>query len=362
MDMDKKLDKDAEDAVLDKKDKKDVEENMKYDKDYDGKPGDKEDEVKEADEDEKVDMKKGDEEDEIDTDDVKKESYQDRDQPKVKDDEKSEKEVPGNKLSVNKDKPFLKANAKLAKEAVAKMFKDAPSLSEGFMGKAATIFEAAFNASLQEAADLIEETYKEQFDVQYATLEKSLSEKVDNYLNYVVEEWVDQNEVAVTESIRSEIAENFLSDFKDLFEKHNISIPEGKVDLLEETSKELAETKAEVNALTESIMEKNAQLFEGEKSSVITDLSEGLAETQVEKLKTLVEDIEAKDIEAFTEKAKIIAEAFVGTSSEKTPLNEGTKVLVEGELSKKDKGFAVDSGVARYIASAKIHNFDKISK
>ena len=338
---------------------------------------------------EKVDMKDSDEDDdmddddELDTDDIKKESYQDRDQPKVetkakiddtapagkvaKDTDKPfidgmdpTAKVPAGKVAKSKDTPYMKCDAKMAMESVEQMFEGAEQLSEDFMTKASTIFEAAFNSKLKESAAKIEAELQEQFDADFTALEEELAEKVDEYLDYVVTEWVEQNEVAIQESVRSEIAENFLEDFKALFEKHNITIPQDKVDLLEQAEDEIEEMKARINELTESNMEQKKVIFENEKAKTVAKLSEGLAETQVEKLKSLVEDVDAKDIETFNMKAKVICESFLGKGDKTVEqLNEGEEIIVENDVIEEEtdeKKVRVHPSVSRYVESARLQH------
>ena len=364
--LDRDLEEDVKSTVL--AEGKTKEESEKVDT-KDEKGGDEKDYDKGT---EKVDVKKddedkdGDDKKEIDTDKVK-ESYQDRDQPKVQDtgkdgskevpagkvaDDKEDpyiagkdatKEVPAGKVSDNKDTPYMKNTAKLAKESVEKMFEGAESLSDDFMEKATTIFEAAFNDRLKEAVKAIRTELEEEFETKYTELEEKLSNDVSDYVDYVTEEWVKQNEVALTHSLKAEICESFINDFKELFEKHNITIPDDKVDLLEEAQTEIEELKEHVKELTESNIEKSKAIFESAKEKAVAELSEGLAATQAEKFSSLVEDVEAKDIDTFKSKAKTIRESYF--KKEEAKAEEGETVALneenDGEKAEKketDKG------------------------
>lgn len=215
----------------------------------------------------------------------------------------------------------------IAEESVEAMFSGTDTLSEEFRGKAKTIFEAAFNSRMDEAVEQLEEKYQEILAERTVEIEKDMKESVDEYLNMVVKEWVEDNKVALESSIRTSQMESFMNGLRDLFEAHNIDIPEEKVDLYESAQSEIEELKGKVNSLTEAVLEKDKVLLEMKKKDLVDELSEGMTDTQAEKFTKLVESVEATSLEAFKEKAQIVKEGFFKELTKATDTNE---VLVEG--------------------------------
>ena len=184
------------------------------------------------------------------------------------------------------------------------------TLSEGFKDKASVIFEAALKSKLVEHVDRLEEQYAEELAEETARIQNDLVEKVDGYLNYVVEQWMEDNKVAIESGLRSEIAENFMSALHTVFVENYIQVPESKVDLVDELS-------AKVDELEESLNEKiedNVALKESvntlTRQAIIRESSVGLSEAQAEKLKSLVEDVDFGDAETFTAKVATIKESY----------------------------------------------------
>jgi len=190
-------------------------------------------------------------------------------------------------------------NALVAEEA---------TLSDEFKGKAATIFEAAIKSKLAAEIDRLEEKYNEELAEEVATTKADLVEKVDSYLNYVVEQWMEDNKVAVQAGLRTEIAEKFMNSLKDLFVESYIDVPESKVDLVDELAAEVDELEAQLNTSTGKIIEMTEELESFKRDAVIREASKDLAETQVEKLKSLVADIDFN--ESFADKVATVKESY----------------------------------------------------
>ena len=184
------------------------------------------------------------------------------------------------------------------------------TLSDEFKGKAETIFEAAIKSKLSEEIDRLEEKYNEELAEEVASTKADLVEKVDNYLNYVVEQWMDDNKVALQTGLRTEIAEKFMTSLKDLFTESYIEVPESKVDLVDELAAEVEELEAASNDAISKQMEMQEELETLKRDKVIAEASEGLAATQVEKLKKLAEDVDFESEETFAEKVNTIKESY----------------------------------------------------
>ena len=190
------------------------------------------------------------------------------------------------------------------------------TLSAEFKTKAATIFEAALKSKLSEEIDLIEEQYKTELSEEIAATKAELVEKVDNYLNYVVENWMEENKLAIQGGLRTEIAEGFMNSLKGLFEESYIEVPESKVDLVDDLSSQVDELEEQLNKQTEQAIEQSAELEELKRYNIVREHSDGLAETQVEKLYKLAEDIDFIDEETFSEKVKTIKESYFKKSTQ----------------------------------------------
>lgn len=192
------------------------------------------------------------------------------------------------------------------------------TLSEEFKAKTAVIFEAAVKAKLSQEIDRLEEQYAEELQSEIKTTKEDLVEKVDSYLNYVVEQWMEENKLAIQSGLRTEIAEGFMTKLKDLFTESYIEVPESKVDLVDELSQANEELEEQFNQAMAKSLELAEQLETYKRDSIIREHARGLAETQVEKLKSLAEDIDFEDEESFAAKVKTIKESYFTKKSETT--------------------------------------------
>ena len=217
-----------------------------------------------------------------------------------------------------------------AKEHLEVLFAtSSEDLSEDFKEAAAIIFEAA----ISERVSVIEEELKEDYDKVIAEHTKEitdhLTERLDDYLNYVVEEWMKENELAVENGIRSDIAESFITGLKELFENNSITIPDENYELLEGVVEKAQELETQLNSEIENNMELKKEISESRCGNIFHEVSSGLVDTEVEKLRKLSEGIEFEDAEQYKEKLTIIKESYFGeianSSSEEpdtTPTDE----------------------------------------
>ena len=188
-------------------------------------------------------------------------------------------------------------------------------LSEEFKSKASTIFEAAVHQKVMEIAsskvDEMEKEYQDELQEEIVTFRDELTDKVDGYLNYVTEEWMKENELALESSLKSEITEEFMSGLKDLFTEHYIEVPEEKVDIVENLFDKVEDLEGQLNTQVQDNIKVKAELNEYRKDKILEEVCDDLADTQSEKMKSLVEGVTYEDdSENFEEKVKTIKESY----------------------------------------------------
>ena len=183
------------------------------------------------------------------------------------------------------------------------------NLSEDFKGKVATLFEAAISARLSEEKLKLEEKYISELAEEVEGIRSELVEKIDGYLNYVVEQWMEENELAVESGLRTEIAESFMSQLQQVFVEHYIEVPEGKENLIDDLAEQVEELEGKLGQATEKSVKMAEELETLKRAQIVAEASEGLVATEADKLKSLVESIDAEDAEDFAKKVAIIKEA-----------------------------------------------------
>ena len=220
-----------------------------------------------------------------------------------------------------------------AKAELDNLVESEATLSEEFKEKTAVIFEAAIKSKLSDEIDRLESQYKEELAEEVSSTKSELVEKVDSYLNYVVENWIKENELQIENGLRTEIAEDFMTKLKDLFTESYIEVPESKVDLVDELAEQVEELESKLNETTQTVIDQSGELEELKKDSIIRESASDLADTQVEKLKTLVNDLDFEDEEKFKEKVNTIKEAHFsaeqGVSDESIVEEEGSDEIIE---------------------------------
>ena len=203
-------------------------------------------------------------------------------------------------------------------------------LSEEFQNKARTIFEAAINSKLAEVREAVKTEYEEQLIEQVAEIKSELEERVDAYLEYVADEWLQENQIAVESGLKTEMTESFLEGMKSLFEEHYVSVPEEKYDVIESMVDKLDEMEGKLNEQIEKNVALNRRLAESSADVVFGEVTEGLATTQKEKLATLVENVEFESEADYREKLVTLKESYfpsnAGSQRDKSEnLSEGTE-------------------------------------
>ena len=225
---------------------------------------------------------------------------------------------------------------------------DGEDLSEEFKEKAATIFEAAVKSKTRTELARIVENQQAAMAVEIEEYKDTLSEKVDQYLDYVVEEWMKENELAIERGLKGEIAEDFISGLKQLFEDHYIDVPNEKYNVLEAQSDKIAELEEQLNSVMENNIKMNSVNSELVREQVIAEVVSGLADTEVEKFKSLTEEIDFKDQDTFREKLDILKESyFPKVSSDETYDNDDDYGSAEQDIDTTDAMKAYMSAIGR---------------
>ena len=208
------------------------------------------------------------------------------------------------------------------KEHVDALVAGDDSLSEEFKTKAATVFEAAIKSKVKEIAEEMQADYDKKLTEETSKSKDELVEKVDSYLAYVVEEWMKENELALERGIKGEIAEDFISGLKKLFEDHYIDVPDEKYNVLEDQSSKIEELEKKLNESIEKNVELSKENGEHKRQNIIDEASEDLADTQKEKFNKLAEEVEYSNEEDFKTKVATIKESYFGKKESTSEIDD----------------------------------------
>lgn len=196
------------------------------------------------------------------------------------------------------------------KEDLDALVNNEATLSEEFRSKAETIFNSAIQVKLSEEIDRLEEKYETELAEAVEETKTGLVDKVDSYLNYVVENWMEENKLAVQSGLRTEIAEKFMNNLKDLFTESYIDVPESKVDLVDDLADEVEELETTLNDQMAKTIAMQEELEGYKREAILREASRDLAETQVEKLRSLMVNEDFDSEESFAEKVETIKESY----------------------------------------------------
>ena len=203
------------------------------------------------------------------------------------------------------------------------------ALAEGFKDKAAVIFEAALKSKVTAEVERLEESYAEKLAEETEAVRGEIVEKVDGYLNYVVEQWMETNEVAITNGLRTEIAENFIDSLQSLFVENYIEVPESKVDMVDELAGKVEELEEQLNKTVGDNIDLAEKVADYRREEILREATVGMAETEVEKLRTLAEGVEYESQESFEAKVATLKESYFKAT--------GTDIQEEVEESSEQK-------------------------
>ena len=215
----------------------------------------------------------------------------------------------GEPIAEDEAKPTVKVKADF-KDDLKALVNEEATLSDEFKQKAEIIFETAINSKVNAEIDRLEEKYNEELAEEIESTKADLVEKVDSYLNYVVEGWMEDNKLAIQNGLRTEIAEDFMNKLKGLFTESYIEVPEGKTDMVEELADTVDDLEQKLNKATDDAINMAEELEEFRRDAVIREASKGLADTQVEKLTKLVDNIDYEDQETFAQKVATVKESY----------------------------------------------------
>ena len=219
-------------------------------------------------------------------------------------------------------------------------------LSEEFKIKAATIFEAAVKSKIRSEVERMEESYAVQLEEATEVVKEELSEKVDGYLSYVVEEWMRENEIAVERGLKGEIAEDFISGLKQLFEDHYIDVPDEKYDILEAQSEKISELEEKLNSSIQENVERRKVVESLTRDAIMHEMSEELTVTEMEKFKSLTEELEFVSEESFRQKLDTLKEGYFPKTG-----GEETFAIVDGDSEEPAQDIDTTDTIKSYLSA-----------
>lgn len=233
------------------------------------------------------------------------------------------------KMSKKKEEMMKKMKEELSKD-VENLLSTESELSEEFKTKATSLFEAVVTARVAHEMEIMEDVLAEQAAEVVAEMHQELVDKVDAYLNYVVEQWLEQNAVAIENGLRAEVTEDFIAGLKVLFKEHYIEVPEEKYDVLGEMQAKIEELTAQVNESIAEAVELKQALVESKRDSVFTKVTSDLAQTEAEKLRGLVEEVEFENEELFEQKLTVVKNNYFPKNIVETaPVTEEQPIVEE---------------------------------
>ena len=238
------------------------------------------------------------------------------------------------------------AEAETHSEELDALVESEATLSEEFKKKTAVIFEAALKSKLAEEVERIESSYEERLAEETQAQRSELVEKVDSYLNYVVENWMEDNKVAIQNGLRAEIAENFMTNLKGLFVESYIDVPESKVDLVDDLADQVEELEEALNKTTADAIALGEEVEGLHRAAIVAEAVSDLAETQAEKFEKLVESVDFEDAEVFASKVATIKESFFAKQT-----NVAEEVIAEETEAEAEVAEETAPSMERYLTA-----------
>lgn len=243
---------------------------------------------------------------------------------------------------------------KKIKEDIDALFADDSTISEDFKSKVSTIFEARVNDRISQIQEEIENEYAGMLEEAISSVRNDLTEKVDDYLSYVVEQWMADNEIAIESGLRSELTDDFIAGLRNLFAEHYIDVPAEKVDLVDELAGQVEELEAKLNEEIERGVEFKKALVESRKNEVTREVCEGLTSTQVEKIKSLAESVEFSTEDEYKTKLETIRENYFPSGIKKADESQLNEQVEDAEGEKKVINDPFVAAVSNAISKTKI--------
>ena len=240
------------------------------------------------------------------------------------------------------------------KEDIDALFSDDDTISEEFKGKVTTIFEARVNDRVLQIEEEIENQYAGMLEEAIDTIKTDLTEKVDDYLSYVVEQWMAENQIAVESGLRAELTEDFIGGLKNLFTEHYIDVPTDKVDLVEELASKVEELESKLNEEIESGIQLKKSLIESFKTEIAHEVCEGLTATQAEKVKSLAESVDYSTEEEYKDKLETIRENYFPSHAKKADVKDLHEQVEDGSEKPQTSADPYVASVMQAISKTKL--------
>ena len=270
------------------------------------------------------------------------------DNPETKEDQEVVAEEPTKEETTVSEEEVKEEPTVNVEEDLAALF-GGEELSEEFQTKAKTIFEAAVNSKVNVVKEEMSAEYEKTLTEHLEGVKSELVERTDAYLEYVSDEWLKENAIEVEHGLKTEMTESFLSGMKSLFEDHYVSIPDDKYDVLESMVNKLDDMEGKLNEQIEKNISLNKRLGESTADGIFSEVAEGLAETQKEKLKSLAEGIEFEGEDAYREKVATLRESYFPKDGSKPQVSSKSETISEGIAN--DAGPDVSTSMNKYLSA-----------
>ena len=243
---------------------------------------------------------------------------------------------------------------KKMKEDIDALFADDSTISEEFKSKVSTIFEARVQDRVTQIEEETEERYAGMLEEAVESIKQDLTEKVDDYLSYIVEQWMEENQIAIESGLRSEMTEDFIAGLRNLFAEHYIDVPAEKVDLVDELAGKVEELETKLNEEIERGVSFAKALVESRKKEIAGEVCEGLIATQVEKIKSLAESVEFSTEDEYKEKLETIRENYFPSGIKKASESQLQEEVTDGSEKQVVSNDPYVAAVANAISKTKI--------
>ena len=265
-----------------------------------------------------------------------------------------EEEVVEDEVIAETQEQVQEAWKKKMKEDVDSLFADDSTISEDFKSKVSTIFEARVTDRVSQIQEEIESKYADMLEEAVASVRNDLTEKVDDYLSYVVEQWMADNEIAIETGLRTELTDDFIAGLRNLFAEHYIDVPAEKVDLVDELAGKVEELESKLDEEIERGIEFKKALIESRKNELTRVVCEGLTDTQVEKIKTLAESVEFSTEDEYKTKLETIRENYFPSGVKKADAESLNEQVDDAEDKKVEINDPFVASVAQAISKTKL--------
>jgi hypothetical protein len=270
---------------------------------------------------------------------------------KMSEEEETDEEIIAEKMHDDEKKEMMK---KKMKEDIDALFSDDSTISEEFKSKAATIFEARVLDRVQQIEEEVETKYASMLEEAVTEIKADLTTKVDDYLNYVVEQWLADNEIAIESGLRAELTEDFIAGLRNLFAEHYIDVPTEKVDLVDELAGKVEELEGKLNEEIERGVGFAKALVESRKNEITREVCDGLTTTQIEKIKSLAESVEFSTEDEYKNKIETIRENYFPSGVKKADERDLHEQVEDTDAKKVDINDPLVAMVSQAISKTKI--------